>query len=338
MADEVSHRHSATGSNLYFTIRNTSRQMCNGSDWETLTVGNWGDYDIAMAESPASSYFYEGDFPAIAGNMTAGWYWVDIFDGASPAISDDLLASYFGYWDGTTFAWWSQNTQSHSTGAITASAIAGDAITSAKIADDAIAAEHIAAGAIVAATFAAGAIDAAAIADDAIDAATMADDMQAWLATNVWNAKTASYGSSGDFGTVVKDRLDGGRPDLILDTASGNTTSLVTSVGVLGTNLDAVLANTNELQTNQGNWLTATGFSTHSAADVVTALGTGSTLTTLATASAVTTIDTLLDKMAPALIGTVTGAGTGTEVFVYGDITVTYTVDEDGNRSEVAFS
>lgn len=29
-----------------------------------------------------------------------------------------------------------------------------------------------------------------------------------------------------------------------------------------------ILADTNELQTNQGNWLTATGFSTHSAADV----------------------------------------------------------------------
>lgn len=34
----------------------------------------------------------------------------------------------------------------------------------------------------------------------------------------------------------------------------------------------AILADTNELQTNQGNWLTATGFSTHSAADVKTAI------------------------------------------------------------------
>jgi len=48
--------------------------------------------------------------------------------------------------------------------------------------------------------------------------------------------------------------------------------------------ITAILASTDELQTNQGNWLTATGFSTHSAADVVTALGTGSTLTDCATA------------------------------------------------------
>ncbi|MCP3685835.1 MAG: hypothetical protein GY861_24565, partial [bacterium] len=33
--------------------------------------------------------------------------------------------------------------------------------------------------------------------------------------------------------------------------------------------VDNILVDTNELQTNQGNWLTATGFSTHSASDVV---------------------------------------------------------------------
>jgi len=51
----------------------------------------------------------------------------------------------------------------------------------------------------------------------------------------------------------------------------------------------AIVADTNELQANQGNWLTATGFSTHSAADVVTALGTGSTLTACATATGFST-------------------------------------------------
>jgi hypothetical protein len=36
--------------------------------------------------------------------------------------------------------------------------------------------------------------------------------------------------------------------------------------------ITSILADTNELQTNQGNWLTATGFSTHSAADVWTSV------------------------------------------------------------------
>lgn len=50
-----------------------------------------------------------------------------------------------------------------------------------------------------------------------------------------------------------------------------------------------ILADTNELQTNQGNWLTATGFSTHSASDVVTALDDGSSLTALATTTGLST-------------------------------------------------
>jgi len=115
MANEVSHRHSAKGETLYFTIRNVSRQMWNTAgtpNFETLTVANWGDYDVALSESPASSYFYVGTFPAISGNMVAGWYWVDVFKraGGSPAISDVIQASYFGYWDGTTYKWWGEDT------------------------------------------------------------------------------------------------------------------------------------------------------------------------------------------------------------------------------------
>lgn len=114
MASEISHRHSATAKTVYATIRNTARQMWNTSgtpNWEALTVANWTDYDIALSETPASSYFYVGTFPAVSGNMIAGWYWLDIFEraGANPAIGDTLLASYFGYWDGTTYKWWADD-------------------------------------------------------------------------------------------------------------------------------------------------------------------------------------------------------------------------------------
>jgi hypothetical protein len=45
-----------------------------------------------------------------------------------------------------------------------------------------------------------------------------------------------------------------------------------------------------------------------------------------------------LGKIAPRLIGTLSGAGTGTEICVYGGTTVTYTVDGSGNITNVAFS
>jgi len=198
----------------------------------------------------------------------------------------------------------------------------------------------------------------------------------------VWNAKTASYGVSGDFGTVVKDWLDGGRLDVILDelTTQGDTNEgkLDTIDGVVDSNatkldtidgiVDDILLDTQTIELlnnlSQADIRTAIGMA---AADLDTQLDaivedTGTTIpATLSTMdgkidtvdgivdsiledtgttipATITTIDTLLDRMAPALIGTVTGAGTGTEVFVYGGVTATYTVDEDGNRSEVSFS
>jgi hypothetical protein len=107
MANEISWRHSATGASLYFTIRRPT----DGYYWSTpatanfvtLVAANWANYDIAMDESwAAGGYVYRGTFPAITGNMIAGWYYVDIFSGAV-AITDTLVTTLFGYWDGTAF-------------------------------------------------------------------------------------------------------------------------------------------------------------------------------------------------------------------------------------------
>jgi hypothetical protein len=85
--------------------------MWNGSALEALTVANWGNYDIALAETPASSYFYVGDWPAAL--TTKGWYIVDIYvrAGGSPAIGDTLSISQTGYWDGTSFLKWASDAE-----------------------------------------------------------------------------------------------------------------------------------------------------------------------------------------------------------------------------------
>lgn len=109
MANEVSWRHTATAKTVYYTIRSAARQMWNTSGtpaFEALTVVNWADYDIALAETPASSYFYVGDWPA--GVSTVGWYWLDVYEQAtaSPAISDTLIGGIIGYWNSTTLSPW----------------------------------------------------------------------------------------------------------------------------------------------------------------------------------------------------------------------------------------
>jgi len=60
-----------------------------------------------------------------------------------------------------------------------------------------------------------------------------------------------------------------------------------------------------------------------------------------AAANAAAGLDTAAEtvaKIAPRLIGTLSGAGKGTEICVYGGTTVTYTVDSSGNITNVVFS
>lgn len=59
----------------------------------------------------------------------------------------------------------------------------------------------------------------------------------------------------------------------IFTMAVGDTVDIVAAHALLAT----IVADTNELQTNQGDWATATGFSTHSAADVRTEIDANST-------------------------------------------------------------
>lgn len=112
MASEIYWRGTFSGVTDYVTIRSVARQYWNTSGtpaFENLTVANWGNYAIALTETPASSYFYVGTWPATL--TTSAFYWVDVFRqlGAAPAIGDSLLGTLLGYWDGTTFKPWADD-------------------------------------------------------------------------------------------------------------------------------------------------------------------------------------------------------------------------------------
>ena len=77
--------------------------------------------------------------------------------------------------------------------------------------------------------------------------------------------------------------------------------NLDTQIGAIDTNVDAVLVDTNELQANQGNWITATGFATSGALATVDSnvdailVDTGTTLP--ATLSGLSTFDATTDTV-----------------------------------------
>jgi len=86
------------------------------------------------------------------------------------------------------------------------------------------------------------------------------------IADAVWDEAIADHTAGTTFGgknqrVVPSETLNDYKADV-----SGLATSA--ALATVDGNVDSILEDTNELQTNQGNWLTATGFSTHSAADV----------------------------------------------------------------------
>lgn len=82
---------------------------------------------------------------------------------------------------------------------------------------------------------------------------------------------TTIPGLIADLDTVV-DRVEADTQDI--QSKIGTPTGVSVSADIVAVKSDTgnILTDTAELQTNQGNWATATGFSTHSAADVKTAM------------------------------------------------------------------
>jgi hypothetical protein len=100
MANEIGILHDQIGETLYAVVHNGSGQCYAGVTPEARTVANWATYKIALTETPASSYFYVGTFPAVA----SGFYFLDIYiqGGGAAAIGDFRVGTILAHWDGTT--------------------------------------------------------------------------------------------------------------------------------------------------------------------------------------------------------------------------------------------
>ena len=103
-------------------------------------------------------------------------------------------------------------------------------------------------------------------ADNVIIKTTVTNTDALPLVTVVWPEE------AGDYRLAATPPTAGDVADAVWDEATAGHTTSGTFGEQLKTDVDAILADTNELQTNQGNWLTATGFSTHSAADAADAV------------------------------------------------------------------
>jgi len=156
----------------------------------------------------------------------------------------------------------------------------------------------------------------------------------------VIESRYKSVNTAEAFGTTAQivsfdpnDAADLGLSKLDVDVSSRNATTPPSVIEIrdeMDTNsvdLNNILADTDELQTNQGNWLTATGFSTHSAADILDGIIEG----------ALTLRETMRITLA-VLAGKSSGGGTASIHFrdkVDAKDRVVATVDTDGNRTSI---
>lgn len=133
-------------------------------------------------------------------------------------------------------------------GVLTATAIAADAITDAKVASDVtIASVTGAVGSVTGnvggnvtgsvGSVAAGGISASSFAANAIDAAALAASAVAEIADGVWNAATATYGSAGSYGLLIKTNVDA----QISTRSTLDAAGVRSAVGLASANLDTQL-------------------------------------------------------------------------------------------------
>jgi hypothetical protein len=170
--------------------------------------------------------------------------------------------------------------------------------------------------------------------------------MKASVSTAVWDAATASYGAAGSYGLLLETNIDAAISSRSSHSAA-DVWSVATRILTAGTNI--------VLSKGSG----VTGFNDLDAAGVRSAVGLASAnLDTQIDAlpTATENADALLDRangvesgLTPRqwmrltsgpLIGKVSGAGTGTEVFRnYGDTKdrITATIDGDGNRTAITY-
>lgn len=187
--------------------------------------------------------FIAATFRIVAAESVAGVVEVDVthFNGTAGTFSGGRPEVNTTHAAGT--AWGS--------GAITAASIADNAIDAGAIAADAITAAKIADGAIDAATFAASAITSTVLANDAITAAKLHADVTTELQSGLATAAALAT-------------VDGIVDDILLDTAEigaagagltnlATAANLATVAGYLDTEIAAILADTDELQTDWAN-------------------------------------------------------------------------------------
>ena len=266
MANEIQCTHD-TGSTVYAIVRDQTGQVWStvGSSFGSYSTGSIGDYDVTMSEQGTASGYFTGNFPS---SITAGVYNVVTYDqaGGSPAEGDTVIAEGTITWDGSAVydasdittsgiadAVWDEQINSHTTsgsaghairplGHGTATAGAASTIT---LGPNGSGTDDIYNGLTVDIVHGTGAGQSRTI-DDYVGSSTLATVDTAWDTTpdtsSKWVLRMAAGGGGGASASAIADA--------VWDESTSGHTTAGTFGEQLATDVDAILADTNELQTD----------------------------------------------------------------------------------------
>lgn len=238
----------ATSSGMYY-LDLTSSEMNGDTIAVIVKTSSSGAKTTPIVLYPEEAGDIRVDVTMISGDATAADNSESFFDGTGYAGTNNVIPTV--------------TTTTTATNVTTVNGLAANVITATSIQNDAITAAKIADGAIDAATFATGAITAAAIAADAIGASELAADavteIQSGLATAASisalnNLSAAQVNAEVDIALadVGVTTTVTGRIDVAVSTRASQS-SLDTVDDFLDTEISAILADTNELQTDWVN-------------------------------------------------------------------------------------
>lgn len=97
MANEIAGKGPGTGRTCYFTIRDRTGQIWNGSAFEAYLTANYLNYDIALTEQGTASNFYVGTFPS---TISPGVYSIEAKQQAGGSVAETDVT-----WGTETYQW-----------------------------------------------------------------------------------------------------------------------------------------------------------------------------------------------------------------------------------------
>jgi len=217
-ANEIHYFDTSGQSNLYCRVIKASNLYVWDTDGSAYAASpTWANTDIALTEEDTD--YRPGVYVASMPTSAIGKYYIEVYSGSSPAKTDTRLQVWEMPWSGTAEIVEGDNTLWLGL-TIQATGVAGVPVVDVILVEAVDATDYVKTRTIPAADY----FDPD---NDAVASVVEVTNLGSNAVSTIWNKDISGYSGAGYAGTYMKNVydwwLDGGRLDLILDTAAAGS-------------------------------------------------------------------------------------------------------------------